>query len=48
MQRLNERGVYPKYASRSWSPWSGLHLEQLILYRNAAAGQPIVEVSSLT
>jgi hypothetical protein len=47
VQRLNESGVYPKYASRSWSPWSGLHLEQLILYRNVAASEPIVEVSSL-
>ena len=47
VQHLNERGVYPKYVSRSWSPWSGLHLEGLILYRNVAASEPIVEVSAL-
>jgi len=47
VQHLNENGLYPRYAARSWSPWRGLHLERLVLYRNIADHEPVIEISAL-
>ncbi len=45
---LSERGIYLRYAARSWSPWSGLRLREAVLHRDAAGGPAVVEVSALT
>lgn len=45
--RLKERGVYLRYAKRSWLPWRGLRLQQVELDRDAEGHQPVVELSEL-
>ncbi len=47
VQRLAERGVYLHYARRSWSLGQGLHLEEVVLHREAKGEHRLIEVSAL-
>ena len=48
LRQCHERGIYLHYASRSWSPTSGLHLTGLVLHRDAAENHPVIELSDLS
>jgi hypothetical protein len=43
---LNQRGVYPHYAARSWLPWRGLRFERVVVFRDAGGTQPVIEISA--
>ena len=45
--QLAGRGIYLHYSLRTWSLWHGLHLEHVVLDREATGNQPVIEVSSL-
>ena len=45
--QLAGRGIYLHYSLRTWSPWHGLHLEHVVLDREATGNQPVIEVSDL-
>ena len=47
LERLTERGINLRYARRSWSPWSGLRLEEVVLHRAAEGDHPVVAVSAV-
>ena len=45
--RLAERGVYVRYARRSWVFGQSLRLEKVVLYGDSGGDHPLVEVSAL-
>ena len=48
IRQLNEHGVYPRYAHRSWLPWRGLRFDRFVLHRDAGENDPVIELSGLT
>ena len=47
VQRLAEHGIYLRYARRSWS-FGRLHLEEVVLNRDARGEHPLIEVSAFS